>query len=371
MTQALSTIFLCGDVMPGRGIDQILAHPSAPRIFEPYLRDARGYLQLAESASGEIPRSAAAAYPWGDALGVLEKMAPELRIVNLETSITCSDDYWKGKGINYRMQPANVPCLTAAGIDACALANNHVLDWGYAGLDETLKTLHSVGIKTAGAGGNREQAAMPAELPVPGKGRVQLFSFGLESSGIPQQWRAADDKPGVNLLPDLSDSTVALIAAGVRAVKKPGDAVIASLHWGGNWGFEIGREQRQFAHRLIDAAAVDIVYGHSSHHVKGIELYRGRLVLYGCGDFLNDYEGIKGYEGFRSDLGLMYFAALRSSGELARLTMVPSRIRKFRVQSATLSEACWLRDTLNREGKGLGSCVRLQEDGSLLLQALP
>ena len=365
------SIFLCGDVMTGRGIDQILAHPSNPRIFEAYLHDARGYLKLAESKSGGMPRPADFAYPWGDALAVLEKMAPDLRIINLETSITGSEEHWKGKGINYRMHPANLPCLTRAGIDACALSNNHVLDWGYAGLEETVTTLNNAGVKTAGAGHDAEQAAAPACLAVPGNGSVHLFSFGLASSGIPPAWSASGTKPGVNLLPDLSEATLSRIAAQVKAVKKSGDAVIASLHWGGNWGFDVTQEERQFAHRLLDVAGVDIVHGHSSHHIKGIELYRGRLVIYGCGDFINDYEGIGGFETFRGDLGLMYFVALNTtSGELARLTMVPTRIHKFRVQLASASETAWLKDTLNREGKRFGTSVQTGADGTLVLQQL-
>lgn len=371
MKGAVSTIFLCGDVMTGRGIDQILPHPSPPHIFEPYLQDARGYLSLAERESGPIPVPSDFSYPWGDALGVLEKTAPDLRIINLETSVTTSEDYWKGKGINYRMHPANVRCLTQARIDACTLANNHVLDWGYPGLEETLATLGDAGVITAGAGRNQEEASAPARLAVPGKGTVHLFSFGLESSGIPQAWGATAAKAGVNLLPDLSPSTLAGITAQTKGVKKAGDAVIASLHWGGNWGFEVAREERDFAHRLIDEAGVDIVHGHSSHHVKGIELYHGRVVLYGCGDFLNDYEGITGYEAYRGDLGLMYFAGLdAATGELARLTMVPTRIRRFQVQLAGESGTGWLRDTLNREGERFGTGVRLLEDGTLVLRQL-
>lgn len=357
--------------MTGRGIDQILPHPSAPHIFEPYLRDARDYLALAERGAGQIVAPVEFIYPWGDAVGVWEKMAPDLRIINLETSVTRSEDYWKGKGINYRMHPGNIPCLTGAGIDACALANNHVLDWGYPGLEETLATLHGAGVQTAGAGRNLEQAAAPAELMVAGKGVVHLFSYGLESSGVPEAWGATATKPGVNLLLDMTDSTVTRIARQIKVVRTAGDTVIASLHWGGNWGFEVSHEERQFAHRLIDAAGVDIVHGHSSHHVKGIELYHGRLIIYGCGDFINDYEGIRGYQQFRGELSLMYFADIdATTGEFAGLTMVPTRMHRFRVQLASASEAAWLRETLNREGKRVGTCVKSLEDGSLLLQPL-
>ena len=113
----LITMFLCGDVMTGRGIDQVLPHPSNPVIHEPYMKSARGYVELAIRANGPIPQPVSFAYIWGDALAELERIGPDLRIVNLETSITNSNDYWEGKGINYRMHPENIPCLTAAKID--------------------------------------------------------------------------------------------------------------------------------------------------------------------------------------------------------------------------------------------------------------
>jgi poly-gamma-glutamate synthesis protein (capsule biosynthesis protein) len=177
------TLFLCGDVMTGRGIDQVLPHPSDPQIHEDYMKSALGYLQIAEAANGPIPRHVDPAYIWGEALRELDRLAPDLRIVNLETSVTASDDYWPGKGINYRMHPANVPALQAAAIDCCVLANNHVLDWGYAGLDETLRVLDDAGIATAGAGRNVHQAVAPAIFEPGGKGRVLVFAASSPSSG--------------------------------------------------------------------------------------------------------------------------------------------------------------------------------------------
>ncbi|HQG31720.1 MAG TPA: CapA family protein, partial [Deltaproteobacteria bacterium] len=146
------TLFLCGDVMTGRGIDQILPCPGDSTIHESYMLSAFGYVELAETVHGDIPWPVDFSYIWGDALKIFEQMTPDVKIINLETAITRSDEYWKGKGINYRMNPGNIPCLTAAGIDCCSLANNHVLDWGYDGLLETVETLKKVRIKSAGAG---------------------------------------------------------------------------------------------------------------------------------------------------------------------------------------------------------------------------
>lgn len=363
------TLFLCGDVMTGRGIDQILPHPCAPDLFEPYANDARRYVQLAEEAHGPIPLPVSVRYLWGDALEVWDDVRPDLRIVNLETAITTSDDHWPGKGIHYRMSPKNIGCLTAAGIDCCVLANNHLLDWGYAGLRETLRSLKRAGIQAAGAGQNQSEAEAPAKLDISSKRRVLVFAFGTPSSGIPYAWAARRDRAGVHFLPEISLKQVAPINELIGRHRQRGNLVIASIHWGRNWGYAIAEDERQFAHALVDQAGVDVVHGHSSHHVKGIEVYQGRLILYGCGDFVTDYEGISGYEAFRGDLGIMYFISLDAgSGHFVRLTMVPLQSRRLRLRRAIREDAAWLRETLNRECSELGTRVRLTDEGKLVLE---
>ena len=185
------TLFLCGDVMTGRGIDQILPHPGEPHLYEPYVRSALGYVEIAEQATGRIERPADFAYIWGDALAELERVQPDARIVNLETAVTVAEDAWPDKGINYRMNPANVGCLLAARIDCCVLANNHVLDWGHRGLAETLDTLRGARLRTAGAGRDGAEAAAPAAIELPGKGRVLVFGFAMENAGVPPNGRRA------------------------------------------------------------------------------------------------------------------------------------------------------------------------------------
>lgn len=352
--------------MTGRGIDQILPHPGAPHIYEDYMKSALGYVKLAELVNGPLQKPVGFEYIWGDALNELQRVSPDARVINLETTITKSEDY-EDKGINYRMNPENIPCITSAGIDCCALANNHVLDWGYSGLAETLETLRRAGVKSAGAGMDLKEAEDPAVIEMHGKGRVVVFCFGSVTSGIPLHWAASEDSPGVNLLKSLSGEEASHIREQVLGTKQPGDIVIASIHWGGNWGYEIPHEQREFAHMLIDKAGVDIVHGHSSHHAKGIEVYRERLILYGCGDFLNDYEGISGYEYFRADLGLMYFAEMDpSTGKLAGLRMTPTQVKRFRVNRASGRDFSLIMEILNREGGKFGTRVTRENDTLLL-----
>jgi poly-gamma-glutamate synthesis protein (capsule biosynthesis protein) len=361
-------LFLCGDVMTGRGIDQALSHPVNPILYEPYLRDAREYVALAEKANGPIPRPLSVDYIWGDALPELECAEVDLRIANLETAITSAETPWPEKGIHYRMHPQNIGCLSAGRISGCALANNHVLDWGYDGLSETLKTLDAAGIAHAGAGNDAEEAMQPAVLDAAGNGRVLLFSFGSTTSGIPREWKATSISPGVNLLDDLSEATAARVCDQMRAHQQAGDLIVASIHWGSNWGHEIPREQVAFAHCLIEEG-VAIVHGHSSHHVKGIEVFRGRLILYGCGDLLTDYEGISGYEVLRGDLALMYFVEVDSdSGELMNARLVPMQMRRFQLQRASAADAKWVCNLLNELGEPFGTAWRLEDDNSLTLR---
>jgi poly-gamma-glutamate synthesis protein (capsule biosynthesis protein) len=362
------TFFFCGDVMTGRGIDQILKYPSDPTLHESYMKDARGYAALAERDGTVIPRGVDDRYIWGDALQELELRAPDLRIINLETSVTTSDDAWPGKGINYRMNPRNAGCLTAAGIDCCALANNHVIDWGYAGLEETLDTLRSAGIQTAGAGHNRDVARRPAVFDLPGRGRVLVFSFGSQSSGIPGEWEAEEDCSGVCLVDESSSESLSEVGKQIEKFRQSGDLVIVSIHWGGNWGYRIPQEQKRFAHALVDDCGVDVVHGHSSHHVKGIEVYCQRPIFYGCGDFLTDYEGIRGYDEFRGDLGLMYFVTIDcSTRALADCRMVPTQMKRFQVRRAAKEDIRRLTDVLNREGQKQGTRVEMLADREVRL----
>jgi poly-gamma-glutamate capsule biosynthesis protein CapA/YwtB (metallophosphatase superfamily) len=196
-----------------------------------------------------------------------------------------------------------------------------------------------------------------------------VFAAGTVDSGIPRDWAATDRESGVALLPDLSDQTIGRLMELVRGIKRPGDIVVLSIHWGDNWGYGVAQEQQRFAHKLLDVAEVDVIHGHSSHHPKGIEVYRDRPILYGCGDFLNDYEGITGYEEYRSHLVLMYFVTLDVvTGRLLALEMTPLEIKRFRLHKANGQDAHWLRDTLHREGKRLGTRVTLGADNRLVLQ---
>jgi poly-gamma-glutamate capsule biosynthesis protein CapA/YwtB (metallophosphatase superfamily) len=359
------SLALVGDVMTGRGIDQILPHPSPPVLYEEAVESAVDYVALAEFANGPIRRRVGFDYIWGAALAELDRRQPDVRIVNLETAVTRANRP-EPKGINYRMSPDNVPCLTAAAVDCCVLANNHVLDWGRDGLAETLAVLTGAGLKTAGAGLTVAEAAAPAVLPLPGGVRVLVYGLACPSSGVPPDWEATATRSGVHLV-EPSAAAIAPLAERIGADRRPGDLVVVSIHWGRNWGYAVPAADRAFAHALVEAAGVDVVHGHSSHHVKAVEICNGKPVLYGCGDFLNDYEGIRGYADYRSDLTLMYVAEFDADRRLVDVAMVPFKIRNFTLARPNAADVAWLHDVMRRECHHFGADVRLDDDGALRL----
>lgn len=421
-------VFLCGDVMTGRGIDQILRRPSEPTIYEPVVRDARDYVALAERVHGPIERGVDGSYIWGDAIEVWREYAPDLFVMNLETGVTRSSRAWPEKGIHYRMHPANarvlrLPAEVASGTERSAaaicytVANNHVMDFGRSGLTETLDTLDDSGCGRCGAGRSEEQAGAPfrVEPEVDGAGtghhddmghrdstgfhddttrrarathhddtthragrRAAVIGVGVGDSGIPPEWAAgkppssqsrrgarersgsdtADRGAGVHLIHRLSRTTIDREVARVAALRRHDEITIVSVHWGGNWGWDVPQAHRAFAHALIDRAGVSIIHGHSSHHVKCFEVYHGGLILYGCGDFITDYEGIPGHDAYRPDLSLMYVADIHSGDRSLRaLRMVPMRTVRFSLRRAGDSDTHWLARTLNRDGAPFGTRV--------------
>ena len=366
------TVLLGGDVMLGRGVDQILPHPGDPELREPFVHDARRYVELAEQANGPVPRPVDWGWPWGDAAEILEELAPDVRLVNLETTITVNGEFADHKAVHYRMHPDNLPALTAFRPDVCAIANNHILDFGRRGLADTCDAFAAAEIHGVGAGANFDAAQRLAVITPYGDHRVIIGSVATKSSGVPESWAAHRDRPGVWLIRDpATGSTADDAAARVLAHKRAGDVAIVSVHWGSNWGYGVGLSEIQFAHRLIDAG-IDIVHGHSSHHPRPIEIYRGKPILYGCGDVIDDYEGIGGHESYRSDLRLLYLISIDlGRDELAALRMLPLRVRRMRLEHASETDAEWLRATLAHISRRFGIDVVAVSDELLAVRPRP
>ena len=357
-------LMLAGDVMTGRGIDQVLPHPGDPALREPVCRSARDYVRLAERRHGPLPAPLPFAHVWGDLPEDLAAARCDLRLVNLETAVTARGAP-EPKGINYRMHPDNMPVLAAGGIDGCGLSNNHVLDWGRDGLLDTLDALDRSGIARAGAGRSLAEAEAPAALPLPGGGRVLFLALARTDSGVPPAWAATEDRPGLCLLPREPEAAAALLHRILAPVRRAGDIVVASVHWGGNWGFDVPETQERLAEAMVARAGVDVVMGHSAHHPKRAALVDGRLVLFGCGDLINDYEGLGGHGEYLPDAAVAWLVDLdRREGRLLRLEALVYERRRFRLCRAAPA----LRDAVAGViGAGLPGALRRDEPNRILL----
>jgi poly-gamma-glutamate capsule biosynthesis protein CapA/YwtB (metallophosphatase superfamily) len=228
--------------MTGRGIDQILPHPGDPTLREP-MADARSYVTCAEEANGPIPRPVDFAWPWGDALPVVDEFTPDFRLINLETTITADGEFAPRKPVHHRMHPDNLACLTAIRPDACALANKPHPRLRARRPHRHPPRAQRADIQGVGAGLDAEHAERPATLTLPDGHHVVIASGGTESSGIPRRWAAAATRPGVAFIPNLSNRSAVDIANRVLALKHPGDLTIVSLHWGSNWGYDVEPSQ--------------------------------------------------------------------------------------------------------------------------------
>jgi len=330
------TLTFLGDVMLGRLIDQLLpehVHEPEESRHVASFRRSHPHLQNYNHAT-----------PWGNTLNLLK--SSDLVLGNLETAATTHDKKWPSKVFNYRMHPANIECLKLAGVDYVSLANNHTLDFGREGLFETVKVLEQAGIAYAGAGRSVAEAEKPAVLKlertspsaedgVPAH-EIHVYSF----SNHPKDWSSV---PEFNLL--RYDSSGRAKVKDLLAKEHPGlssspSLRIVSVHWGPNYSWEPDGDIKSMAHFLVDECGVDIIHGHSSHHVQGSEVRKGKLIIYGCGDFVDDYAV---NPQFRNDLSAAWNVSVKESpdGKLepTRLEVFPNRIKSFQAELLSQKEA--------------------------------
>ena len=281
------TLTLIGDVMLGRGVDAALKHMHPQDM-------------------------------WGDVLPQL--LQGDVRIANLECALTRHAQPWarSWKMFHFRADPGTVRCLQAARIDACSLANNHILDFEARGLRDTLNTLDAAGILHAGAGSNANEAAAPALINVHGSHpcRVALLAF----TDNQPDFAAGEQHPGTNYLEvSLEADTLSRVADAIRRARAQGaDWVVFSNHWGANFVERPAPGFRRFAQRVIELGA-DVYYGHSAHLCQGIEVHHGKPILYDTGDFIDDYAVDPDLRNDRSCL----FKLIFEQGRLQRIELIP------------------------------------------------
>lgn len=293
-------------------------------------------------------------FVWGDTIDLLKKVNGVF--MNLETSITTHAVKYP-KTFNYRVHPSNVKALVEAGVDAVSLANNHVLDYMQEGLQETIHTLERAGIAHAGAGRNVMEAREPAVINIR-NARIAMFSY----SDHPREFRASETTGGINWV-DLehADKAYSDIKANIEAHRHAinWDILVFSVHWGYNYSWQVPERFQRLAHKLIDEAGVHIIHGHSAHHIQGIEVYKGCPIIYGCGDFVDDYAVDAEY---RNDYGLLYVAHFSLGDKRChRLELIPVYISDFQVNCATKDSKPWqwIHSTVKTLSREFGTEVKV------------
>jgi poly-gamma-glutamate capsule biosynthesis protein CapA/YwtB (metallophosphatase superfamily) len=314
------TLALTGDVMLGRGVNETL-------------------------------RTASPEEPWGDVLPLLG--SADLRIINLECAITEHKRPWSRtpKVFHFRADPLAVEVLRAAPVDACSLANNHTLDFEERGLLDTLSHLDTAGIRYAGGGRNLKEAARPVLL----ERGVALVAF----TDNEPPFAARPDKPGTNYLPvSLEPEVLRRVEEAVGAARESGaKTVVFSNHWGPNMVQRPRESFRRFARAIVDRGA-DVYYGHSAHVFQGVEVYRGKPILYDTGDFIDDYAVDPRLRNDRSFL----FCVCAEGGDLGRLELYPVALPYARVELAKGAEREAILDRMVGLSGEMGTTFDRRED---------
>jgi hypothetical protein len=427
------SLLLLGDIVLARLIDALL--PTSIARSSPHT-DPESAAKTVDRllTRNEALRGYGYGSPWGNALGLLrgrERGGCDALVGNLECAFTLGEGVWAGKRFCYRSHTGNVGCLVEAGFGSTglgtagrgdtrddvrimemaggkeqtsgsrgyvSLANNHVLDWGVQGMHETVLTLEDAGIAFAGAGRTREEAERPARLLLGEGGEyvVHCYSF----SDHPSDWKGIE---GFNFIDYSASSRERIKKTFTRGDDREKPALkVVSLHCGPNYRWHPDEELIELTRFLIDECGVDLIVGHSSHHIQGVQVYKGRLVVYGCGDFVDDYAVVEG--GWRNDLSGAWRVSVKICDEgervsdegeegsgkggddgkqagqergklrITKLEMFPNRIQSF---SAHLLEKddedhVWVQRKFRELCEGFGTRVEreLGEDGQIVVNVL-
>ncbi|MCB0336283.1 MAG: CapA family protein [Bdellovibrionales bacterium] len=308
---------------------------------------------------------------WGDTLSFQMEHPPDLRILNLETAVTRTIDSrdQPRKLLRYHLHVDNIgPVFNRFSEQRyggnqvvpyiVSLANNHSMDFGRKAFHlESLPMLNALpGDGTLiGAGRNFRQASAPFTRTINGV-PIQVYAFTTLCAGTWRRWSATSYRSGVSTLPALTSQR--RIAKALRQVsscmvrhRNPNAIRILSIHWGPNWATENDHQDlRQiFAHRLIDELGFDLIYGHSTHHIRGLERYKGKLIVYGAGDLINDYESYIAttLPRYNHDGGIFVVDLDRISGILNDLRVLPLQIKKLQLRTLEAERAAQLASAIN------------------------
>lgn len=295
-------------------------------------------------------------------------LCPTLRnldglFINLECCLSTGGEPWQqtDRPFHFRADPSwAIPALTSIDVSACALANNHILDFGEDALRDTVNHLETNGVSYAGAGLTRNDAFEPTRVTINGT-TITFVSF---TDNTPE-YAASQTTPGtahIEIDRDNPDTRTAVKNSLDEVKAHEPDVLITSLHWGPNMVETPLDSFQQFARWLIDQGT-DIVHGHSAHIFQGIEVYQNSPILYDTGDFVDDYAVDPDLHNDRSFLFVLGFS---DTGAISTLRLIPTEIRNCVVHKASESAAEWSRERMRKLSQPFGTTFS-EDDTHLLL----
>lgn len=303
---------------------------------------------------------------WGDVLPRLQAL--DGLVVNLECVLSTRGSEWTRtyRPFHFRADPDwATDALEHAGVDCCALANNHVLDYGDVALADTLDALDEAGIVHAGAGRTLEAALAPATFTA---SDLRVTTLAM-TDNTPEY--AADGGTSGTVYVELdegaetgldADSHPVVDRALAAARRTDPDLLVASLHLGPNMVDRPDRTQERFA-RWLATEGVDVVHGHSAHAFHGVEVSEGSVLVHDAGDFVDDYRVDARLRNDRSFLFVLSVA----DGSPRELRLHPVYIDDCAVNEAAGETARWCRETMRDRSEPYGTPF-VQEDGALVVR---
>lgn len=360
MTHNIKRLLFVGDTMLGRLVDASLP------VHNPVSKEEEEHAKRMKKHTNGNPYASI----WGNTLPIFHNA--DVRFINLECCITTHDVPYPNKIFNFRTHPSNVRVLNEAKIDFANLANNHILDYNYPGMVETIKTLDDNNIKCAGAGDNLLEAGIPAVVDV---GGLKIAVIG--AADHMSYFRATDSKYGINyvdIIGEMGVNSIYNISNFIERTKteiqqlrnkEKIDLVVLSIHLGPNFLFEVPDNHQTFVKQLIDKVDINIIHGHSSHHVKAIEIYKGSVIMYGCGDYISDYQVSEEY---RNDLSFIYELLYDTSNkQFIRCELTPTVISNLQTNVASSNGKEWLFGKMIHLCDEIGTETIISEDNSHLI----
>ena len=345
---------------------------------------------------------------FGSELPLNELQAADLRVANLEGPITARG-YPADKIARLVMPPGTARLVKELGLDAVALANNHMMDSGPVGMQDTQAELQANGIGFAGAGMNLAESLEPYIAEVKGA-RVAMVSL---AATVPPGAAAGSERPGIAPLrvrvsywadgtineeqpgtppwvhTEVMAEDLEPVIEAVRRAREQADIVLVQMHWGvpPEWNSpfqgDLAEYQRPLAHALVEAGA-SVILGHHAHALVGIERYQGVLIFYSLGNFLlHWYSGLNGLKPQRpapffkpqysernrqTVIAKLHFEQ-GERWELGRVELVPCRLNdNGEAKRVWDKQATEVLETLTRSDATLGVKLNLREDGEIELQ---